>query len=131
MNDHQAAIDRDIQRGLTAKQIRDEIISRVGMMADVRTSEMNARYDAALEREVRGSAWWAVSVEGFMPAYFRAPTKAKARFLAFKALREAGYVSTFRDFLDRLGNVRVAESDEVAVQTMGPTGITGQASTEI
>lgn len=48
---HSAAIAEDIRRGLTCEEIRDEIIRKVGMMADARTEEMQARYDAALERE--------------------------------------------------------------------------------
>ena len=53
--DFRAAIARDIQLGSTSQQIRDEIIRQVGMMAVARTPEMQARYDAAVERE-RGIA---------------------------------------------------------------------------
>ena len=49
--DFRAAIARDIQLGSTSQQIRDEIIAKVGMMAAARTPEMQARYDAAVERE--------------------------------------------------------------------------------
>lgn len=49
--DFRAAIARDIQLGKTSEQIRDEIIQKVGMLADARTPEMQARYDAAVERE--------------------------------------------------------------------------------
>jgi hypothetical protein len=48
-------IARDIRLGLTSTQIRDEIIAKVGMMADARTPEMQARYDAAVKRET--AAW--------------------------------------------------------------------------
>jgi hypothetical protein len=47
----ETAIERDIRLGLTSTQIRDEIIARVGMLASARTPEMQARYDAAVERE--------------------------------------------------------------------------------
>ena len=53
-HDHSAAIARDIQLGRTSSQIRDEIIQKVGMMADARTPEMQARYDAAVARESAG-----------------------------------------------------------------------------
>jgi hypothetical protein len=49
--DHSAAIEQDTRLGRSSQQIRDEIIAEVGMMADARTPEMNARYDAALLRE--------------------------------------------------------------------------------
>ncbi len=49
-----AAIGRDIRLGRTSGQIRDEIIAEVGMMADARTPEMQARYDAAVARERLG-----------------------------------------------------------------------------
>ena len=49
--DHSAAIEQDTRLGRSSQQIRDEIIARVGMMADARTPEMQARYDAALFRE--------------------------------------------------------------------------------
>ena len=49
--DFRAAIARDIQLGHTSQEIRDEIIAKVGMMAAARTVEMQARYDAAVERE--------------------------------------------------------------------------------
>jgi hypothetical protein len=39
------------QPGLSSSEIRDEIIAEVGMMADARTPEMQAAYDAALARE--------------------------------------------------------------------------------
>ena len=48
---HGAAIARDIQLDRASQQIRDEIIAQVGMMADARTPEMQARYDAAVARE--------------------------------------------------------------------------------
>jgi hypothetical protein len=48
---HQAAIAQDIHLGHTSQEIRDEIIAKVGMMADARTPEMQARYDAAVARE--------------------------------------------------------------------------------
>lgn len=54
LDEHSAAIARDVQLGLSSAQIRDEIIAKVGMMADARTPEMQARYDAAVARE-RGS----------------------------------------------------------------------------
>jgi hypothetical protein len=53
-HNHSAAIARDIQLGRTSLQIRDEIIQKVGMMADARTPEMQARYDAAIARESEG-----------------------------------------------------------------------------
>lgn len=59
--------------------------------------------------------WWAVDVDGFMSHYFQAETGRKARYLAFRVLRECGYVSTFRDFLARLGGTREASADEAAV----------------
>jgi hypothetical protein len=46
----QAAIARDIGLGDTSPQIRDEVIAKVGMMADARTPEMHACYDAAVGR---------------------------------------------------------------------------------
>jgi len=46
-----AAIDQDVRLGRSSQEIRDEIIGRVGMMADARTPEMQARYDAAVARE--------------------------------------------------------------------------------
>lgn len=46
-----AAIAEDVQLGRTAEQIKNEIIQQVGMMADARTPEMHARYDAAIKRE--------------------------------------------------------------------------------
>ena len=49
--DISAAIAQDIRLGRTSEQIRDEIIVKVGMMAAARTPEMQARYDAAVERE--------------------------------------------------------------------------------
>lgn len=49
----QAAIAEDVRLGRTSAQIRDEIIAKVGMMADARTPEMHARYDAAVARERR------------------------------------------------------------------------------
>lgn len=49
--DFRAAVARDIQLGKTSEQIRDEIIAKVGMMAAARTAKMQARYDAAVERE--------------------------------------------------------------------------------
>lgn len=49
--DFRVAIARDIQLGKTSEQIREEIIQKVGMMAAARTVEMQARYDAAVERE--------------------------------------------------------------------------------
>jgi hypothetical protein len=39
------------QPGLSSSEIRDAIIAEVGMMADARTPEMQAAYDAALARE--------------------------------------------------------------------------------
>jgi hypothetical protein len=45
------AIAEDIRLGRTSQSIRDEIISKVGMMAYSRTPEMQARYDAAVARE--------------------------------------------------------------------------------
>ena len=51
---HGAAIARDVRLGRTSQEICDEIIAKVGMMADARTPEMQARYDAAVARE-RGS----------------------------------------------------------------------------
>lgn len=63
MDDHSAAIARDVQRCLTSQEIRDEIIAKVGMMADARTPEMQARYDAAVERErANGAKECAVTV---------------------------------------------------------------------
>ena len=50
-DDHSASIAEDIRLGRTSEQIRDEIISKVVMMADARTPEMQARYDAAVARE--------------------------------------------------------------------------------
>ena len=50
-----SAIAEDIRLGRTSQQIRDEIIAKVGMMADARTPEMQARYAAAVARE-RGQA---------------------------------------------------------------------------
>jgi len=55
--DFRAAIARDIQLGRTSQEIRDEIIAKVGMMADARTPEMQARYDAAVERERALTIW--------------------------------------------------------------------------
>ena len=49
--DHSAAIEQDTRLGRSSQQICDEIIAKVGMMADARTPEMQARYDAALQRE--------------------------------------------------------------------------------
>lgn len=49
--DHSAVIAQDIRKGLTSEDIRDEIIRKVGMIAAARTEEMQARYDAALDRE--------------------------------------------------------------------------------
>jgi hypothetical protein len=46
-----SAIAEDVRLGRTSQQIRDEIIGKVGMMAYSRTPEMQARYDAAVERE--------------------------------------------------------------------------------
>jgi hypothetical protein len=46
-NDHSAAIARDIRLGCTSRVI----IGKVGMMANARTPEMQARYDAAVARE--------------------------------------------------------------------------------
>lgn len=50
-DEHSAAIERDIRLGRTSQEIRDEIIAEVGMLGDARTPEMQARYDAAVERE--------------------------------------------------------------------------------
>jgi len=49
--DHGAAIARDVRLGRTSQEIRDEIIAKVGMMGAARTPEMQARHDAAVERE--------------------------------------------------------------------------------
>ena len=49
--DFSRAIAEDIRLGRTSQQISDEIIAKVGMMADARTPEMQARYDAAVARE--------------------------------------------------------------------------------
>jgi hypothetical protein len=46
-----SAIAEDVRLGRSSQQIRDEIIGKVGMMAYSRTPEMQARYDAAVERE--------------------------------------------------------------------------------
>ncbi len=50
-DDHATAIARDVHLGRSGREIRDEIIAQVGMMAAARTPEMQARYDAAVERE--------------------------------------------------------------------------------
>jgi hypothetical protein len=50
-NEHAAAIAKDVREGKRSDQIRDEIIAKVGMIADARTPEMQARYDAALAQE--------------------------------------------------------------------------------
>ena len=58
-------IAQDIRLGLTSRQIRAEIIAKVGMMADARTPTMQARYDAAVERErVAASVVHILSQEG-------------------------------------------------------------------
>lgn len=45
---------------------------------------------------------WMVEVYGYVPERFEAETKSKARFAAFRALREAvGRGMTFHDFLAR------------------------------
>lgn len=49
--DFSRAIAGDIRLGRTSAQIRDEIIAKVGMMAEARTPEMQARYDTAVARE--------------------------------------------------------------------------------
>jgi len=52
--DIRTAIAEDIRLGRRSSDIRDEIIAKVGMLAAARTPEMQARYDAAVERESRG-----------------------------------------------------------------------------
>src|SRR5262245_26564410 len=49
--DFSGAIAEDVRRKRTSRDIREEIIMKVGMMADARTPEMQARYDAAVARE--------------------------------------------------------------------------------
>jgi len=50
-HDHSGAIERDVRLGRTSREIRDEIIRLECAMADARTPEMQARYDAAVARE--------------------------------------------------------------------------------
>jgi len=52
----EASVDEQVpprwaQPGLSPSEVRDAIIAEVGMMADARTPEMQAAYDAALARE--------------------------------------------------------------------------------
>lgn len=48
---HAAAIEADVRARRRSSEIQLEIIQKVGMMASARTPEMQARYDAAVERE--------------------------------------------------------------------------------
>jgi hypothetical protein len=41
-----------------------------------------------------------IEVPGFDPVTMEAPNKRSVRYKAFRAMREAGYVKTFRQFLD-------------------------------